>query len=288
MLANCNPHNPRDTSFVLARLFELHAGLETERNTTQAQVVAVAATIVDAVMRAGGLTVDECLQMVQRLLQAIESEGADAAAAGAQPQMAPPGPYGAPPGYWMHPGAAAPYGYPMPMGPMGYPAHGQMPGSMPPGYGGYPMQHPMHNQAPPPALPMQPTAPPPSGTILKGGAAMQGRGQQYAQPASAPNYGPGAVPTSPNAAGAADNPSLQLVNHRKLGEILVTMAMISQEDLDRALRAQKANGKRLGEVLVSMGLLSKEMVESAVRLQKQRNAGGGGIDFNRPQFKQRG
>ncbi len=288
-IVGVNPHNPRDTGALLARIYELIGALEAERCLPQAALLGAAASVIDALMRQGGMSVDDCLGLVQRLARAADFEGLDGQAMPpALPQTAAPAPmpYGAPPGYWMPHGAPPGYGYPPMNMPLNMPPMQPMPYGMPAaGYPGYGVPPGMAQPGmPPPALPQaqMPQAPPQSGAILKGGASFHTRTPGQAQPNPAPNYGP--TPGGP----APDGAGLQLVNHRKLGEILVSMAMVSQEDLDRALRAQKANGKRLGDVLVSMGLLTKEMIESAVRLQKQRNAGNNGVDFNRPQFKQRG
>jgi hypothetical protein len=267
-LSTCNLRSRPDCSNVAARLMELQAGLEAERCALPAAVAGAALALADEVLRSGVASAEAIHQVIARLLLALDSaeESHPAQAPGQHPGQG-AWPPGAHPGYWMPPG----YGYPMPMAgmpPMGYGVPGGMPAPMPHGYGGYPGHYPAAEQ---PQAPLpQPPVPqsPPSGTILKGGAAAYMRvGQQGAT--STPAYGP----VDASKQGGADASGLQLVNHRKLGEILVSMAMITPEDLERALKAQKSTGKRLGEVLVSMGLLTKEMVESAVRLQKQRFGG---------------
>lgn len=64
--------------------------------------------------------------------------------------------------------------------------------------------------------------------------------------------------------------SLRLINHRRLGEILVSLSMVREKDIETALRMQKVTGTRLGEVLVEMGLLNEGQLESAMRLQDSR------------------
>jgi len=47
-------------------------------------------------------------------------------------------------------------------------------------------------------------------------------------------------------------------NKQKIGELLVGIKILTQEDLDRALQEQKHTGERLGSTLLKMGLLSEE------------------------------
>ncbi len=47
-------------------------------------------------------------------------------------------------------------------------------------------------------------------------------------------------------------------NKQKIGELLVDLNILSQEDLDRALQEQKQTGERLGATLLRMELLSEE------------------------------
>jgi len=54
---------------------------------------------------------------------------------------------------------------------------------------------------------------------------------------------------------------------RKLGEILVDAGVLSREDLDKALSAQKDGGGRLGAVLVSLGLVDEDTMLTALETQ---------------------
>ncbi|NOZ24545.1 MAG: Flp pilus assembly complex ATPase component [Nitrospirae bacterium] len=47
-------------------------------------------------------------------------------------------------------------------------------------------------------------------------------------------------------------------NKQKIGELLIDLNILSQENLDRALEEQKKTGERLGATLIKMGLLSEE------------------------------
>lgn len=62
---------------------------------------------------------------------------------------------------------------------------------------------------------------------------------------------------------------LSLMDQRKLGEILVSLSMLTPDELDEALKRQRALGKRFGETLVELGLLSKSSIECALRMQKR-------------------
>ncbi len=70
---------------------------------------------------------------------------------------------------------------------------------------------------------------------------------------------------------AESEPSLglRLMDQRKLGEILVSLTMLTPDQLERALKHQKALGKRLGETLVELGYLNKASVDSALRMQRR-------------------
>lgn len=67
---------------------------------------------------------------------------------------------------------------------------------------------------------------------------------------------------------------LRLMDQRRLGEILVSLSMLTPEQVERALRHQKLSGRRFGETLVELGFLSEASVESALRIQNRRLAGG--------------
>ena len=62
---------------------------------------------------------------------------------------------------------------------------------------------------------------------------------------------------------------LRLMDHRKIGEILVSLSMLTQDQVERALKHQKANGKRLGETLVELNYITKSAIESALRIQRK-------------------
>ena len=57
------------------------------------------------------------------------------------------------------------------------------------------------------------------------------------------------------------------VPRRKLGEILVDAGVLSPEDLQKALSAQKDGGGRLGAVLVSLGLIDEDTMLTALEAQ---------------------
>jgi hypothetical protein len=57
--------------------------------------------------------------------------------------------------------------------------------------------------------------------------------------------------------------------HRsRLGQILIEKKLISQEQLDAAIRAQEQSGRRLGEILADMKLITQAQVRGAVRRQR--------------------
>lgn len=60
-----------------------------------------------------------------------------------------------------------------------------------------------------------------------------------------------------------------------LGEILMDMGLITQEELEHALLLQKKNKRLLGQILISLGYCSPELVISALEIQ-------GGSIFDSP------
>ena len=59
------------------------------------------------------------------------------------------------------------------------------------------------------------------------------------------------------------------------GEILVQVGMVTQDQVDDALRKQQETGLRIGETLVQMGVVSETQVQEALRVQHQlRQASG--------------
>jgi hypothetical protein len=57
-------------------------------------------------------------------------------------------------------------------------------------------------------------------------------------------------------------------NKSRLGQILIEKKLISQEQLDAAIRAQGQSGRRLGEILADMKLITQAQVRGAVRRQR--------------------
>ena len=57
------------------------------------------------------------------------------------------------------------------------------------------------------------------------------------------------------------------VQRRNLGEILIEAKLITQEQLEEALRVQEAEKKRLGEILIERQILTDEQMLKAVALQ---------------------
>ncbi|MFT5287709.1 MAG: hypothetical protein ACI8TQ_003897 [Planctomycetota bacterium] len=67
----------------------------------------------------------------------------------------------------------------------------------------------------------------------------------------------------------ADDSTLRMVSDQCLGEILMQTGVISTEEVEEGLRAQRATGVRIGEALVMLGKVNWDQVESAVRLQQK-------------------
>ena len=57
-------------------------------------------------------------------------------------------------------------------------------------------------------------------------------------------------------------------NRSRLGQILIEKKLISQDQLDAAIRAQQQSGRRLGEILADMKLITQAQVRGAVRRQR--------------------
>jgi hypothetical protein len=47
---------------------------------------------------------------------------------------------------------------------------------------------------------------------------------------------------------------------RRLGDLLVDAGMITQEQLDKALRVQKKTGERLGRALINLGYICEKIL----------------------------
>lgn len=50
---------------------------------------------------------------------------------------------------------------------------------------------------------------------------------------------------------------IQVDSKKRIGEVLIEQGIITQEQLDEALKQQKSQGKKVGEVLVSLGFISE-------------------------------
>lgn len=71
---------------------------------------------------------------------------------------------------------------------------------------------------------------------------------------------------------------LSLKDGQRLGELLVKMTMLSPEQVEEAVKVQRATGQRLGEALLQMKLLTPEMLESALRVQKTKRTSSARTD----------
>ena len=60
---------------------------------------------------------------------------------------------------------------------------------------------------------------------------------------------------------------MALAEKKRLGDILVNSGKITSEQLQEALKAQKALGKKLGEVLVSSGVISDDEIVDCIKKQ---------------------
>ncbi|MDY6881762.1 MAG: ATPase, T2SS/T4P/T4SS family [Thermodesulfobacteriota bacterium] len=58
-----------------------------------------------------------------------------------------------------------------------------------------------------------------------------------------------------------------LVDRRRLGELLVETGLLSRRGLKEALESQKSKGKRLGTILIEMGLISEQEMAFALAMQ---------------------
>ena len=74
---------------------------------------------------------------------------------------------------------------------------------------------------------------------------------------------------------------LGVINDMLLGEILLQMGSVSDEDVSNALKTQNEKGIRFGEALVENGAANRQSVETALRLQNHlRQAAAGPADSN--------
>ncbi|HVS17463.1 MAG TPA: hypothetical protein VMT18_02600 [Planctomycetota bacterium] len=81
---------------------------------------------------------------------------------------------------------------------------------------------------------------------------------------SAPLPGPGLLDT---------RVGLRMMDQRKLGEILVSLSMLTPTQVESALRHQKASGKRFGESLVELGYIKKSALDASLRMQRRQKDG---------------
>jgi hypothetical protein len=60
---------------------------------------------------------------------------------------------------------------------------------------------------------------------------------------------------------------------KRIGEMLVGMGVLDQEELERGLTAQQQRdkGELLGEVLVALGIIKEEALLSVLRMQASEN-----------------
>src|SRR5438067_10536716 len=54
----------------------------------------------------------------------------------------------------------------------------------------------------------------------------------------------------------------------QLGQILIEKKLVSQAQLDAAIREQGSSGRRLGEILADMKLITQAQVRGAIRRQR--------------------
>ena len=80
-------------------------------------------------------------------------------------------------------------------------------------------------------------------------------------------------PKTPSPALPAMRPArhdLKLVSDMMLGDLLVRMGKITDDQLELGLRTQRATGVRIGEALVQVGATDWETVNQALRVQSER------------------
>lgn len=57
---------------------------------------------------------------------------------------------------------------------------------------------------------------------------------------------------------------------KKLGEVLVEMAAINQDQLEQALFRQQRSNAKVGQVLMELGYITDEQLEEALAIQNSR------------------
>jgi hypothetical protein len=70
-----------------------------------------------------------------------------------------------------------------------------------------------------------------------------------------------------NGPGGGDMADLEKITRKKLGEILVAEGIVSQEQVNEALRVQETTGERLGEVLVKAGYTTETEIAKTLCTQ---------------------
>lgn len=60
--------------------------------------------------------------------------------------------------------------------------------------------------------------------------------------------------------------------YKRLGDLLISVGLLTEQDIERALVLQKDSGKRLGSVLIDSGMISEQQLIEALELQL-------GVDF---------
>jgi hypothetical protein len=93
------------------------------------------------------------------------------------------------------------------------------------------------------------------------------------KPASAPSL---------TATESGQTGGLKMLSSRKLGEIMVQLAMLDTTQIEKALAHQRAKGCRFGDALIELGLVSKDAVQTALRVQSM------GKDQKRDPWKRTG
>lgn len=68
---------------------------------------------------------------------------------------------------------------------------------------------------------------------------------------------------------ATSGDSLPLINDMVLGQILMQLGHVSDQQLRAALSLQQQTGKRIGDILVDAGVTERDVVEAAHRIQKR-------------------
>jgi hypothetical protein len=69
-----------------------------------------------------------------------------------------------------------------------------------------------------------------------------------------------------------------MLEHMKLGEVLVHRKLISCDELEYALENQFSQSKRIGELLIERSLISSDDLSSALKEQYWRDRGYWVID----------